>query len=135
MNCQVGTLLGRRAAAERSFPCRVHHLKRSLFSTLVAIRVRYVLIDRGAGNTRSIPARIEIFVRSKILVIVTSTIGYYWSVGLVNPFNLCLTRSLRSRCISSVFTQGKHKLQSISHNNRGADWKTQHGVRSSYDDQ
>jgi len=26
----VGTLLGRRAAAERSFPCRVHHLKRPI---------------------------------------------------------------------------------------------------------
>lgn len=25
---KVGTLLGRRAASERSFPCRVHHLKR-----------------------------------------------------------------------------------------------------------
>merc|ERR1711979_40313 len=26
----VGTLLGRRAAAEKSFPCRVHHLKRHI---------------------------------------------------------------------------------------------------------
>merc|ERR1719145_284161 len=26
----AGTLLGRRAAAERSFPCRVHHLKRPI---------------------------------------------------------------------------------------------------------
>merc|ERR1711963_127672 len=26
----AGTLLGRRAAADRSFPCRVHHLKRPI---------------------------------------------------------------------------------------------------------
>lgn len=40
---KVGTLLGRRAAAERSFPCRVHHLKRWASEVHQCVSVR----DRG----------------------------------------------------------------------------------------